>query len=28
VSVQTGMSESAVKTTAFRGYETIRKLLR
>jgi RNA polymerase sigma-70 factor (ECF subfamily) len=26
VAVQTGMSESSVKTTAFRGYETIRKL--
>jgi RNA polymerase sigma-70 factor (ECF subfamily) len=26
VATQTGMSESAVKVTAFRGYETIRKL--
>ena len=26
VAIQTGMSESSVKTTAFRGYETIRKL--
>ena len=28
VAIQTGMSESSVKTTAFRGYETIRKLFR
>ena len=28
VAVQAGMSESAVKVTAFRGYEAIRKLLR
>jgi RNA polymerase sigma-70 factor (ECF subfamily) len=26
VAIQTGMSESSVKVTAFRGYETIRKL--
>ena len=26
VAVHTGMSESSVKTTAFRGYESIRKL--
>jgi RNA polymerase sigma-70 factor (ECF subfamily) len=27
VAVQAGMSESAVKVTAFRGYEAIRKML-
>jgi DNA-directed RNA polymerase specialized sigma24 family protein len=27
VAVQAGMSESAVKITAFRGYEGIRKML-